>query len=96
MPTPMEELLNGLSSVQASATGVRSQIIADEFECLNLVITTPVGVNDDSTLPVLVVIHGGGNTTGANLHWFLDGVNLVVASVKADKPVVMVSIKYVK
>ena len=65
--------------------------LQDEFECLNLNITT-VG-DAGKKLPVMVWIHGGAFALGANTPDVFDGLELVTTSVKLGKPVVHVSIK---
>jgi carboxylesterase type B len=67
---------------------------ADEFQCLNLVITCPADVKPDAKLPVMVYIHGGGCMFGSNQAWLYDGGNLVARSVQLNKPVIVVSLNY--
>jgi len=67
--------------------------IFDEFNCLNLNITTPANVKIGSDLPVLLYIHGGGHHSGANSDWWCDGTSIVRQSIKLGKPIVMVTIK---
>ncbi|KAL1852572.1 hypothetical protein Plec18170_005703 [Paecilomyces lecythidis] len=52
----------------------------DEFECLNLEITGPATVSSSKPLPVLVWIH--------------DPTRIVADSIKAGKPIIVVSINY--
>ncbi|TVY82959.1 Lipase, partial [Lachnellula suecica] len=59
----------------------------DEFECLNLVVTTPSGVNPGGRLPVMVCVHGGGFSVG-NLS------KLVQTSIDIKRPVIAVSINH--
>ncbi|RDW85327.1 hypothetical protein BP6252_02917 [Coleophoma cylindrospora] len=92
--TSLEEALNGLSLNQIQATGVKGDGNVDEFECLNLVITTPQQVTSNSGLPVLIYFHGGGNYSGSNSSWFNDGANLVQQSIKVQKPIIFVGINY--
>ncbi|KAH8101803.1 Alpha/Beta hydrolase protein [Cristinia sonorae] len=65
----------------------------DEFECLNLNITTPAGASSHSNLPVMLWIHGGGNR-GSGSSWLYDGGSLVRKSIETGKPIVLVTINY--
>ena len=67
----------------------------DEFECLNLTISTPDPEcrAKHGPLPVMVWIHGGGNVTGCATDWIWDAGNLVKTSIKVGHPVVVVGIK---
>ncbi|KAM3068038.1 hypothetical protein ACMFMG_011086 [Clarireedia jacksonii] len=71
-----------------------SEDVFDEFECLNLNITTPAESNEASQLPVLIYIHGGGAFSGANSDWWCDGNSIVAESIRLGKPIVMVAINY--
>lgn len=85
----MEDGLIGLPREKAS----HAEDIFDEFNCLNLNITTPDGSNKNSKLPVMVYIHGGGGWSGANSDWWCDGKSIVKQSMRIGKPVVHVAIK---
>ncbi|KIM69395.1 hypothetical protein SCLCIDRAFT_700007 [Scleroderma citrinum Foug A] len=65
----------------------------DEFKCLNLNITCPANQNTESRLPVMVWIHGGGNS-GSGSHWMYDGGALVRKSMCIGKPIIIVTINY--
>jgi len=68
--------------------------VFDEFECLNLNITTPPNAHVGSDFPVMVYIHGGGGFSGSNSDWWCDGGGLVSKGIAMKKPVVHVAIKY--
>ncbi|KAF8624905.1 hypothetical protein AX15_005649 [Amanita polypyramis BW_CC] len=65
----------------------------DEFECLNLTITSPAGLTPQSHLPVMLWIHGGGDR-GHGSHWLYDGGGLVRKSMAIKKPVIVVAINF--
>ncbi|KAL4073622.1 Alpha/Beta hydrolase protein [Scleroderma citrinum] len=71
----------------------RQYLSQDEFECLNLNITCPANQNSESRLPVMVWIHGGGNS-GSGSNWMYDGGALVRKSVCIGKPVIIVTVNY--
>ena len=66
---------------------------ADDFECLNLIVTVPIG-SYDSPLPVMVYIHGGANVRGSGSTKVLDTSNLVRQSLLMNTPVIVVSLNY--
>ena len=70
-----------------------SYAAADEFECLNLIVTAPVG-SFESLLPVMVYIHGGANVRGSGSAKVLDPSNLVRRSLLMNKPVIIVTLNY--
>ncbi|KAK7464632.1 hypothetical protein VKT23_005840 [Stygiomarasmius scandens] len=65
----------------------------NEFECLNLNITCPAGLNSHSHIPVMVWVHGGGDR-GCGSSWVYDGGALVRKSVLLGKPVIMVTFNF--
>jgi carboxylesterase type B len=67
--------------------------VFDEFECLNLNVTTPPNARDGNNFPVMVYIHGGGGFSGSNSDWYSDGAGIVSRSLAVEKPVVHVAIK---
>jgi carboxylesterase type B len=71
-----------------------SEDIFDEFNCLNLNITSPAGANERSELPVLIYIHGGGGFSGSNGDWWCDGGSIVKRSMEIGRPVIAIAIKY--
>ncbi len=89
-PLRLEDGLIGLPHGAAS----HSKDIFDEFNCVNLNITTPAGVSEKSNFPVLIYIHGGGGFSGSNGDWWCDGGSIVKRSMEIGKPVVAVAIKY--
>lgn len=89
-PLRLEDGLIGLPPGIAT----HSQDIFDEFDCLNLNITTPAGANEKSDLPVFIYIHGGGGFSGSNGDWWCDGGSIVKRSMEIGKPVIAVAIKY--
>ncbi|EPQ53622.1 alpha/beta-hydrolase [Gloeophyllum trabeum ATCC 11539] len=64
-----------------------------EFECLNLIITCPGDIDSSSRYPVMIWIHGGGNT-GTGSSWVYDGGALVRKSILMGKPMVLVTFNY--
>ena len=89
----MEDCLIGLPPTITTVS--HAPDIFDEFNCLNLNITTPAEAKSGDDLPVLVYVHGGGGFSGSNSDWWCDGGAIVKRSVEIGKPVVMVAIKYV-
>ncbi|KAE9368039.1 alpha/beta-hydrolase [Stipitochalara longipes BDJ] len=89
-PLRLEDELIGLPPGVAT----HSEDIFDEYNCLNLNITTPAGVNEKSNLPALVYIHGGGGFSGTNGDWWCDGGSIVKRSMEIGKPVIAVAINY--
>jgi carboxylesterase type B len=96
----IEDVLSGLIAQPDRVTatsGLPSSVNltpADEFKCLNLVITCPADVKPDAKLPVMVYIHGGGCLFGSNQAWLYDGGNLVARSMQLSKPVIIESLNY--
>jgi hypothetical protein len=90
-PLRLEDELIGLPPGVAS----HSEDIFDEFNCLNLNVTTPAEASATSNLPVLIYIHGGGGFSGSNGDWWCDGGSIVKRSMEIGKPVISVVIKYV-
>ncbi|KAH7390379.1 Alpha/Beta hydrolase protein [Cadophora sp. MPI-SDFR-AT-0126] len=66
----------------------------NEFECLNLIVTVPKGVNAEDKLPVFVWVHGGGFSIGSSCWPQYDLDKFVKTSVEVGKPVIGVSINY--
>jgi Carboxylesterase family len=90
-PLRLEDELIGLPPGVVS----HSEDVFDEFNCLNLNVTTPAGASETSNLPVLIYIHGGGGFSGSNGDWWCDGGSIVKRSMEIGKPVISVVIKYV-
>ncbi|KAF9041318.1 hypothetical protein BJ165DRAFT_1406280 [Panaeolus papilionaceus] len=65
----------------------------DEFECLNLNITAPSGVNPHARLPVMVWVHGGGHR-GSGSEWYYDPGSIVEKSIQSNQPVIWVTINF--
>ncbi|KAI9649486.1 hypothetical protein NHQ30_002062 [Ciborinia camelliae] len=86
----MEDGLIGLPDGLAR----HAEDVFDEFNCLNLIITTPDDCSERSHLPVMVYIHGGGGWSGANSDWWCDGGSIVKKSIEMGKPIVHVAINY--
>ncbi|KAJ5690788.1 Carboxylesterase type B [Penicillium macrosclerotiorum] len=70
--------------------------LEDEFECLNLEICCPPVSEGTEPLPVLVWIHGGSQviTFCSAASKICDPYKIVADSIKADKPIIFVSINY--
>ncbi|KLO16112.1 alpha/beta-hydrolase [Schizopora paradoxa] len=68
----------------------------DEWECLNLCITTPAPecLRKHGLVPVMVYFHGGGNVTGSGTEWIWDAGALVRKSVQCGRPVVVVALNF--
>ncbi|KAF7323561.1 Carboxylic ester hydrolase [Mycena kentingensis (nom. inval.)] len=62
--------------------------------CLTLNVIQPHGASEDSPVPVLVWIHGGGLTTGGSADKRYNGSWIVEASIANRKPIVLVSLNY--
>ncbi|KAK0114231.1 hypothetical protein ONS95_013729 [Cadophora gregata] len=91
-PSRLEEVLIGLAPKHVPQN---AEDIFDEFECLNLNVTIPPGAHEENDFPVLVYIHGGGGFSGSNSDWWCDPSGLVSKSINMEKPVVVVTIKFV-
>ncbi|KAJ6541381.1 Alpha/Beta hydrolase protein [Mycena capillaripes] len=63
-------------------------------DCLTLNVIRPTGVSEQSPVPVVVWIHGGGLTTGGSADFRYNGSWIVQASITNGKPIVFVSINY--
>ncbi|KAF7350016.1 Carboxylic ester hydrolase [Mycena venus] len=63
-------------------------------DCLTLNVIRPTGVSEQSPVPVVVWIHGGGLTTGGSADFRYNGSWIVQASIANGKPIVFVSINY--
>ncbi|KAJ8087377.1 hypothetical protein PM082_006207 [Marasmius tenuissimus] len=85
-----EEMMFGLTEDEVPKQVPLKQ---SEFECLNLNITCPGGVNSRSHLPVMVWVHGGLDR-GSGSSWAYDGGHLVRKSMLLQKPVIMVTFNF--
>ncbi|KAF7352048.1 Carboxylic ester hydrolase [Mycena venus] len=63
-------------------------------DCLTLNVIRPHGLFENTPVPVLVWIHGGGLTTGGSADLRYNGTYLVQASVANGNPIIFVSINY--
>ncbi|KDQ10722.1 hypothetical protein BOTBODRAFT_177999 [Botryobasidium botryosum FD-172 SS1] len=74
----------------------RWEIEYDELECLNLTVAAPrPALGSNSLRPVIVYIHGGGNSVGSGGHCGkTDPANLVRLSIQENNEVVVVAIDY--
>ncbi|KAF7338819.1 Carboxylic ester hydrolase [Mycena sanguinolenta] len=63
-------------------------------DCLTLNVIRLFGISEQSPVPVLVWIHGGGLTTGGSADFRYNGSFLVEGSIANGKPIVFVSINY--
>ncbi|KAJ9263780.1 hypothetical protein DTO195F2_2697 [Paecilomyces variotii] len=68
----------------------------DEFECLNLEIACPANISSSKLLPVLFWIYGGSQivTYCSGASKICDTTRIVADSIKAGKPIIVVSINY--
>ncbi|KAF9260554.1 alpha/beta-hydrolase [Marasmius fiardii PR-910] len=85
-----EEIMFGLTDDEIPKQPLIKQ---NEFECLNLNITCPGGLNSRSHLPVMVWIHGGSDR-GSGSSWAYDGGHLVRKSMLLGKPIIMVTFNF--
>lgn len=69
-----------------------STLLPESEDCLTLNVVKPASTNEDSKLPVLVWIFGGGFTSGGTDVY--NGGSLVTRSVEMGRPVVYVSLNY--
>ncbi|KAJ3520048.1 hypothetical protein NM208_g13883 [Fusarium decemcellulare] len=73
-------------------------ITQDEFQCLNLVVSSPKSVMHDKNakVPVLIFIHGGAHAiTMVNIEQgFTDPSDLIKQSLEMQKPIVVVHMAY--
>lgn len=66
-----------------------------ERDCLNLNIFVPaLQAVPEGGVPVIVIIHGGRSRSGGSALPAFDGTNIVQASVKANRPVIVVVMNY--
>ncbi|KAF9527487.1 Alpha/Beta hydrolase protein [Crepidotus variabilis] len=84
-----DELLFGIPLDEIPTQSLKQ----DEFECLNLNITRPAGLTQDSHVPVMLWIHGGGDA-GSGSEWYYDGGAIVRKSILDNKPIIFVSINF--
>ncbi|KAF8970161.1 Alpha/Beta hydrolase protein [Flammula alnicola] len=84
-----EEMLFGIPQEEIPIQDFKQ----DEFECLNLNITCPGGLNSRSRMPVMLWVHGGGDR-GSGSEWFYDGGALVRKSLAYKKPVIVVTFNF--
>ncbi|KAF8551769.1 alpha/beta-hydrolase [Imleria badia] len=85
----LEEELIGLPDTDIP----RQVLLQDEFDCLNLNITTPAHQSSFSRCPVMIWVHGGGNH-GCGSSWVYDGGPLVATSIRIGKPIILVTFNY--
>ncbi|KAF8506291.1 carboxylesterase [Hysterangium stoloniferum] len=71
-----------------------SPLIQDEFECLNLTITSPGLEVANGPLPVMIWIHGGDNLQDTGSSLLYDAGKLVRASIELSQPIIVVAINY--
>lgn len=64
-------------------------------KCLNLIVVVPAGARSLNGIPVLVYIHGGGFSVGANWWPQFDMKHIVQLSVDSGSPVIGINIKRV-
>lgn len=95
---PGPESVQPLNATESDATG--NQFPHDGFEeapqaedCLSLNITTPTS-SSDSSLPVLVFLHGGAFFLGSSSRPYYSPLNLLTRAVHTHHPLVFVSINY--
>ncbi|KZV65482.1 alpha/beta-hydrolase [Peniophora sp. CONT] len=66
--------------------------LGDDEDCLTINVYAPANVTQDSKLPVVYWIYGGGFLTGASSGY--NGSAIVERSLQLDQPVVYVSVNY--
>ncbi|KAJ5624329.1 alpha/beta-hydrolase [Penicillium lagena] len=93
-PVAAEDLFNGIDVNSMDAVKTEGPFQFNEFECLNLNISTPTDRSKRNNIPVMICIHGGGLLNGRNASWFVDGGAFVAKSVISRKPVIFVTLNY--
>ncbi|KAF8472830.1 Alpha/Beta hydrolase protein [Kalaharituber pfeilii] len=73
---------------------VAQNFTMDEYECLNLIVNTPVNVKEGELLPVFVNIHGGANLVGTASADVVDISTLTLRGLDTGKPIITVSMNY--
>ncbi|KAF1954079.1 alpha/beta-hydrolase [Byssothecium circinans] len=63
-------------------------------DCLNLRVARPVGITKDSSLPVVVHVHGGGVIKGSAYDPHFDPDKLLSIALANNKPIIYVAINY--
>lgn len=87
--TPYVDTLIGVPSEQVK----HFELNYDEFECLNLMIVAPC-VSSTEPLPVVVWIHGGGNTAGTPYRGVNDPSDLIARGAETGRPVIFVCLSF--
>ncbi|KAH8922747.1 alpha/beta-hydrolase [Atractiella rhizophila] len=67
---------------------------ASEQDCLTVNVYKPSGVGDNEKLPVMVWIYGGGFMRGTSSNFLYDASELVKASARLGKRVIVVTLNY--
>ena len=90
-------LVNGCDFEQSAIqqTLPKKELPQSDTECLNLNIAVPEGTTSASKLPVLLFIHGGGLSIGANSWPQFDWTRAIKLSVEKGVPILAVGPKYV-
>ncbi|RDW60637.1 carboxylic ester hydrolase-37 [Coleophoma cylindrospora] len=94
----------GLGALAGTLEAALSPVFQQSEECLSINVQRPQNVTENSKLPVLMWIHGGGFESGASASFagettiapgvFYQGANLVKRSIDMDQPMIVVSINY--
>jgi carboxylesterase type B len=94
-PEPPGELKSPFEAVEYGPGCLQDPLFADynglSEDCLTLNVITPPGC-ENSRLPVMFWIHGGGNINGQSLYY--NGTALTQFAASIDQPVIYVSINY--
>ncbi|PCH02393.1 Carboxylesterase, type B [Penicillium occitanis (nom. inval.)] len=89
-------LVNGCDFEQSAIqqTLPKKELLQSDTECLNLNIAVPEGTTSASKLPVLLFIHGGGLSIGANSWPQFDWTRVIKLSVEKGVPILAVGPNY--
>lgn len=89
--TPYEDSLIGIKPENV----IPFDLVYDELECAQLMITRPVmSGGDQQSLPVVVWIHGGGNMAGTPYRHVNNPADWVRRGAETGEPFIFVSVQY--
>ncbi|KAJ4250196.1 hypothetical protein NW762_012011 [Fusarium torreyae] len=94
------QAISSPEGVDNELTAIQKHLPKPEFpgisgtECLNLNIVAPASSKASNALPVLVYIHGGGFSVGANWWPQFDMKRIVQVSIDIGKPIIGINVNY--